>query len=68
MSESFSISALMKSLRKRIGAKDKTEEAEGAQGRSEEASKALPSEVMPRGAVVKKRAQLKQLDAETKED
>jgi hypothetical protein len=68
MSESFSISALMKSLRKRIGAKDKTEEAEGAQGGSEEASKALPSEVMPRGAVVKKRAQLKQLDAETKED
>ena len=61
------IGATIKALKKRwSGTKD--EQAEGAQAASEEVSKALPKVVMPRDAVVKKRADLKKIDEQTRED
>ena len=64
MADSFSLGAFVAALRKRL--QPKTAE-EGAKEGAEEVSKALPSVVMPREAILRKRRQMEEIDKATRE-
>lgn len=61
------LQALAAALRRRLSGQTLDEQAEGARAGAEEISKGLPAAVMPRGAIERQRARLKQLDESTKE-
>jgi hypothetical protein len=61
--------SLMQRIISRLRSKPATdEEAEQAKAGAEKIAKKLPSAVMPMGAIEKKRQQLGDLDAQTKEE
>lgn len=60
--------AMAEALRRRLSGKSVDERAEAAKEGAEEASKALPSALMPRQAIERKRKQLEEIDAQTRDE